>query len=185
MHQITTQAVAITRPDGSVAIAQIVFEASVKCFSPDAASDSGFALSKDGLFWHRDLTDALIEVDIKKSPRGVASWRRVSDADIPPAEHRVFRDAWTDDGKSIAIAMPKARVIHRDRIRADRVPLFSRLDADYVRADETGDAKAKRAIIMRKQALRDAPAHASIEAARSPEELAGLTLDVLTKEGLE
>jgi hypothetical protein len=87
-----------------------------------------------------------------------------------PAD-RTFRDAFTFDGQALAIDMPKAREIHRHRIRAARAPLLAALDVDYQRADERGDATAKARIATRKQQLRDAPAHPGIDSATSADEL--------------
>ena len=69
----------------------------------------------------------------------------------------------------ININMNKARNIHRDKVRQARNPLLATKDVELQRALETGADTA--AIVAAKQALRDAPAAAAIEAATTPEEL--------------
>lgn len=98
----------------------------------------------------------------------VASHRPISRAEI--ITDRTFRAAWEDTGK-IDVNMPKARDIHRDRLRAIRAPLLADLDTQYMRADETGDAILKAEIAAKKQALRDITDDPAIEAAKTPEEL--------------
>lgn len=89
-----------------------------------------------------------------------------------PAE-RTFRQAWTaganpEDGV-ISVDMDKARDVWREKIRIVREDEFSKLDAEFMKALETGNEI--KAIADRKKALRDAPADAAIEAAQTPEEL--------------
>ena len=69
----------------------------------------------------------------------------------------------------ININMIKARDIHRDKVRQARNPLLASKDVEFQRALETGADTA--AIVTAKQALRDAPASAAIEAATTPDEL--------------
>jgi len=69
----------------------------------------------------------------------------------------------------ININMDKARDIHRDKIRQARNPKLAAKDVEFQRALETGADTS--AIVAAKQALRDAPASAAIEAATTPDEL--------------
>ena len=69
----------------------------------------------------------------------------------------------------ISVNMDKARDIHRDRVREARNPRLAAKDVEFQRALETGADTS--AIVADKQALRDAPAAAAIEAASTPEEL--------------
>lgn len=119
----------------------------------------------------QEATDENVQAQIKRSPfsQPVNNWRRMDQSEIPA--DRTFRNAWVDGGTTVAVDMPKARDLHRDRIRSDRALLFSQLDVAYARADEAGDTEAKAAIAAQKQALRDAPAHPDIEAAQTPEDL--------------
>ena len=84
---------------------------------------------------------------------------------------RNFRDAWdlSPSPNLVVVNMDKAREIWRDKIRRDREGPLKQLDADYMKALETGSDTAS--IVAQKQALRDAPALPSIDAATTPEEL--------------
>lgn len=95
-----------------------------------------------------------------------------------PAD-RVFRGAWQLSGDAVEIDMAKARDIHRDRLRAERAPRLSDLDAAWFRAAEAGDTDAQTAIAEVKQALRDVTADPRIQVAATPDELKALTLDAL------
>jgi len=69
----------------------------------------------------------------------------------------------------INVNMTKARDIHREKVREARNPKLASKDVEFQRALETGADTA--AIVAAKQALRDAPAAAAIEAASTPDEL--------------
>jgi len=71
----------------------------------------------------------------------------------------------------INIDMDKARDIHRDKVRAARNPKLAAKDVDFMRAVESGDTDTQATVAAEKQALRDAPAAAAIDAATTPEEL--------------
>ena len=71
----------------------------------------------------------------------------------------------------ININMDKARDIHRDLVREARNPKLAAKDVEFMRAVESGDTDTQATVAADKQALRDAPAAASIEAATTPEEL--------------
>ena len=87
-----------------------------------------------------------------------------------PAE-RTFRDGWEANADTgvISVNMAKAKDIWRDKIRAARVEPLAALDTAYMKALETGADTSS--IITQKQALRDAPALASIDNATTPDEL--------------
>ena len=69
----------------------------------------------------------------------------------------------------ITVNMTKAKEIFRNQVRNNRHVLLPEKDIEFQRALETGADTS--AIVAAKQALRDAPAAASIEAATTPEEL--------------
>jgi Zn-dependent protease with chaperone function len=69
----------------------------------------------------------------------------------------------------IGLDLSKAKDIHRDNIRAARLPLLQAKDLEFQRAQETSADTA--AIVTAKQALRDAPAAAAIDAASTADEL--------------
>ncbi len=76
-----------------------------------------------------------------------------SDATVPSGRH--FRNAWALDGTVISEDLAAAKTIFADKIREARKPLLEALDADYMKALETGTDTT--AIVASKQALRDAP----------------------------
>jgi len=82
---------------------------------------------------------------------------------------RVFRDAWQFDGDVVEIDMATAKNIWRAKIRDARIPELERLDAEFMKALEVGEATTQ--IVADKQVLRDAPAHPDIDAATTPDEL--------------
>ena len=67
------------------------------------------------------------------------------------------------------INMTKAKEIHKNFIREARAPKLADLDVEFQKALETGSDTA--AIVSKKQALRDAPADSTIEAAKTDAEL--------------
>jgi hypothetical protein len=87
-----------------------------------------------------------------------------------PAE-RTLRDGWeaNKDTGIISVNMDKAKDIWRDKIRQARVEPLAALDKAYMKALETSADTTQ--IIADKQALRDAPSLASIDAASTVDEL--------------
>ena len=98
---------------------------------------------------------------------GAASYN-AADYEIPA--ERTFREGWqaNDDG-TITVNMTKAKDIWRDKIRAARDPELAKLDAEFMKALEAGSSTTQ--IIADKNTLRDAPSHADIDAATTPDEL--------------
>ena len=86
---------------------------------------------------------------------------------LTPAE-RTFREAWEANG-AITVNMTKAKDIWRDKIRLAREPELAKLDTAFMKAQETGASTTQ--IIADKNTLRDAPSHADIDAATTPDEL--------------
>jgi len=80
-----------------------------------------------------------------------------------------LREAWEVTGTVVGVNMEKARDIWRDKIRQARLPELERLDTEFMKALEAGASTTQ--IVADKQALRDAPAHADIDAATTQEEL--------------
>ena len=70
---------------------------------------------------------------------------------------------------AITINMTKAKEIHRRNVREARTPLLTALDTEFQIALESSSDTS--AIVSKKQALRDAPANAAIDAAKTPDEL--------------
>jgi hypothetical protein len=176
MEQLTVlQAVVAERADGGITVRRLPVLASEDCY--DAATAAGMGFTLDDGVWSRDLTDDMIVADLAKAGIEWVSWRRVDEANIPD---RDFRDAWQFDGSAIVHDMAKARAIHRDRMRAARVPLLAALDIAYQRADEVGDTAGKADVAARKQALRDVTADPAIAAATTPAALRAVWPEILT-----
>ena len=116
-----------------------------------------------------ELDDAQIEQRAwDKLPKDAINPRWADAAEIPA--DRAFRNAWEDSG-TVSVNMPKARNLHREKLRGLRKPKMDALDVAYMRADELGDAVLKAEITVKKQALRNVTADPAIEAAPTPEEL--------------
>jgi hypothetical protein len=92
-------------------------------------------------------------------------------ADYTKPAERTFRDGWevNTDTNVISVNMAKAKDIWRDKIRAARVEPLAALDTAFMKAQETSASTTQ--IVADKQALRDAPALSSIDAATTPDEL--------------
>jgi len=67
------------------------------------------------------------------------------------------------------VNMSKAKDIHKDNIREARKDKLAALDIEYQRATETGADTS--AIVSKKNALRDYPAHAGITTAQNTQDL--------------
>ena len=87
-------------------------------------------------------------------PEGVAH-SIVDVGDLP--SDRIFRNAWALAGGAVSVDMPAARLLHMDKIRADRNAALEALDVTFMRAVEAGDTDAQAAAATEKQALRDIP----------------------------
>tara|TARA_B100000315_G_C14569911_1_gene584940 strand:- start:1655 stop:2242 length:588 start_codon:yes stop_codon:yes gene_type:complete len=92
----------------------------------------------------------------------------------PNCHDRYFRDAMMWDETSPAkcrCAMPKAEVIHMDRIRKVRDAELAKLDVPFMKALESGDTAVQQGIAAQKQLLRDLPQTFDLTVANTPEEL--------------
>ena len=67
------------------------------------------------------------------------------------------------------VDMAKAREIHKNNIRAARTPKLAALDIEFQKAQETSSDTS--AIVSKKQVLRDAPADATINSAKTTDDL--------------
>jgi hypothetical protein len=86
----------------------------------------------------------------------------IVDYDQVPSDHPCsaaceFFEAfeWVTD--VVKVNMPKARIIHMDRIRVVRNEELVKLDVPFMKAAEAGDTSAQATIGTEKQALRDIP----------------------------
>lgn len=105
----------------------------------------------------------------------IASHREGGKSEIPTDYS--FRAAWRDTGKTIAIDMPKAKEITRERLRKDRAPLLAALDVEAIKAVEADDKGKLAQVAAEKQRLRDITALPSIDAAKTPEELKAISVE--------
>lgn len=96
-------------------------------------------------------------------------YRVVNAGDVPT--DRTFRDAWQDSYGKLTVDMAKAREIHRDRLRAQRVDKLEALDIEYTKADAAGNVVLKASIEKKRQELRDVTADPAIAAAATPDQL--------------
>ena len=83
--------------------------------------------------------------------------------------NRDFRGAWVITGDVISEDLTRAKVIFKDKIREVRIPLLEAKDVELMKALETGADTSS--IATAKNALRDAPAAATIENASDIAEL--------------
>jgi hypothetical protein len=126
---------------------------------------------------NRKGTKEEIEMTIKKASEmypperlPIIGWEEIEDENI--VSDRTFRNAWiTKGGKKIDHDMNKAREIHREKLRAARVPILEKLDVDYIIADENNNSDEKNRIVKDKQRLRDITKDPRIDAANNIEAL--------------
>lgn len=163
--------VAITRVDGGVTVMVVV----VNEYVPDPEDATKRILNR-----HYEPTEEYIQSIINKHVEGgnwigdfaPVSWRIVPNDFVDENTDRTFRNAWKDNNHDKAeVDMVKAREIHKNNLRDQRVKLLEKLDIDYIKADESKNSSEKERIIARKQELRDITNHPSIENAQTPEEL--------------
>lgn len=142
---------AIARKDGGVSIMVMV--------DKDATPEGEIGK------WHQDAQS------------NVASFHPISAADIP--QDRSYRNAWTHDGKAVVHDMPKAREIHRDKMRVARAPLLEDLDRQHTRAVGRKKQSEADAIEARREELRNVTDDPRIEAAPTIEKLKAIWPDAL------
>jgi hypothetical protein len=77
--------------------------------------------------------------------------------DIELPADRDFRDAWSweTDAPVVDINKDKAVEVTKNRLRAEREPKLAELDLEFMKALESGDAKAIEEVKAKKQKLRD------------------------------
>lgn len=172
--------VAVSRVDGGVTVMRVV----TREYAPDPLDSTQRIVIRSF-----DPTPAYVDSLIAKyvndghwvggfSP---TSWRFVPNDYVDETTDKTFRNAWKDipgRGKP-DVDMPKARELHREKLRDKRANILEALDADYMKADEANDQAKKREIATRRQALRDITQHPEIDAATTPEALKVAALGVL------
>lgn len=126
--------------------------------------------NEDGTYPTIEETIAKMQPDTQKE---IVSWREIEPKEEYFPRDLTFRDAWCDvtPEPKIDIDMPKARNIHRNRLRELRKPKLDALDIESMKAVIAKDEKKTNEIEAKKQVLRDVTIHPAIEAASTPEEL--------------
>jgi len=146
---------------------------------PAQPTERGWRAAGDGT-WVRASSDAnCIEYLARVAQRRLeldnitmTGWRRLADD-----EHRMFerdreyRDAMEDAGGRIGHNMPKARELHRSRLRHINGDRFLRLDREWVNASASGNAAEARDVENKRKALRDMVDDPRIEAAQTLDDL--------------
>lgn len=158
--------VAVTRADGGLTVLRIVTTE----YSPSGE-----------VRWTEAPTPGYINSVIAKhewgGPLAPVSWRIVPNDFVDDATDRSYRNAWKDGGQARPIHdMPKARTIHRIKLRKQRGPLLHELDNQYLRAHERGETLEMQRIAQEKERLRNITADPRIEAAQTIEELKQVTI---------
>lgn len=103
---------------------------------------------------------------------------RIVDRNKLPAD-RTFRSAWIAVGSSVAVDMPKARVIQMNNLRKVREEKFKELDRDWIKYMGQKNQRMADEIEDKRQKLRDIPQTVNLEAATTPEELKAIWPDEL------
>jgi hypothetical protein len=123
------------------------------------------------------------DVLIKCVPENCRDSANVVEVDTVPSD-RTFRNAWvTEQGKSVEVDLDKSKVIAKEKVREARTPKFQELDIAYQRADEDGDADAKKAVADKKKVARDATKNTKITNADSVDNLKTGMNEVITEVG--
>jgi hypothetical protein len=94
------------------------------------------------------------------------SHRETPEDAIP--EDRTYRGAWTDTSAEevVDIDIDKAKLIHVDRIRAERDLQLAVLDVEIEKAEDVGDTVLLTDLRAKRQALRDLPEIVTVELAK-------------------
>ena len=157
--------ISIALTDGNVVVLSFV----TKEFAPDG-----------NVNWEREANAENINAEIVKAGFRAASWRIITDADIP--ESREFRNAWRDNGSGkIAHDMVKVKGVHLGRLREARLPMFEQLDAEWMKATGQKDNKKADEVEAKRQKLRDITVVAQplLDAAQTVDEVKAITLESL------
>lgn len=170
---------AVARTDGSVA--HVSFQTDGRFPSQPLG---GWRKSTQDFVWTRDQSDENIEYELA---RVNANWSRLGDPTmigwkrLSAEEHAMFnadreyRDAMTLKAGKIEHDMPKARELHKARIRHLNGDKFMTMDREWVDANARGDTAEAAAVELRRKALRDAVNDPRIDEAKTLEELKVVT----------
>lgn len=179
--------VALTHADGTLGVMKFVTRGLIP--RPPRPIHGAIYLSDgDDVVFLREATDEAIQAECIEGfahHNPVVRWRIIEESELPAS--REYHVAWMDDGNAIVHDLPKARAIHRERIRVRRAKLFDKFDDEVRDADEAlllaseNDVQARdearrvrRKLAQKRKRLKDAPADPRIEAAQTIEELAAI-----------
>jgi len=190
-YQIKHRRVALTFDDGSMRMMSFITSGRGNILPPRARW-----INPAMGTWERDFTElnilseldrskfaseTVVEMDGTPKRINVVKYRLFAEGDegiTDPA----FRGARVDTGTGIGYDMAKAKEIARQNIRFERLQVFAELDAEWMKAVGTKDDKLAAEIEAKRQAWRDAPSDARIDAATTIEELKALREQVKPKE---
>lgn len=161
---MTTQRLCCAMPDGTVRI----LSPAPEMFNPQSRTRALLA-ERGKLPIEATEQEVWAFIRAKDAPKEAVSVRAHDVSELPP--HREFRNAWTHDGVTLSVDMPKARVIHMDRIRRARKPELERLDVEWMRAMGKKDQAAADTFEAQREALRQIPQVFDLNMATTPEEL--------------
>jgi len=139
-------------------------------------SDGGLSVTipayKDSARDPKQTDDELLALCVSQLPPGTV--HHIVDSDIVGAfpSSRIFRNAWECPAGVVTVNMPKARVIHMNRIRVVRNAELVKLDTAFTRAVESGAMVEQARIAEQKRKLRDIPQTFDLSVFGSPESLA-------------
>jgi hypothetical protein len=172
MRAPDVKTVAVSRVDGGVTVMRVIENE----YDPAGELRAHFDITPE-------YVDSLIAKHNWQGPLAPVSWEFVPNDYIDDNTDHTYRNAWKHAPGQVKPDhdIGKARDIHRDKIRRERLRELDALDIEYLAADEDGDQPRKRTIAARKKKLRDATAHPAIDAATTLEALKALTLAELTK----
>jgi len=169
--------VAVSREDGSVVIMGFLTQGrgSFLPLGPDPAE----WIDKDSGWWKREPTDANLFAEITRSQEvggpAAVSYKVVDVNEIP--EDRSYRNALSYKNGKFTHDMNKAKDLHKDKLRRERVRLFDENDIELRDANlESSKDKLKKAI-ARRNYLRDITKDPRINAAKTVDDLKKIGID--------
>ena len=120
--------------------------------------------------------DVIIERSV---PKEATSYRIAHRDDLP--KDREFRDAWTDkfDTPTVDIDLDKAKIIHLDRLRAERDDKLKELDVEVIKALGQKDDKQLQILENEKEMLRTIPERFQTIDIQTVDQLKSIKLDNL------
>ena len=179
MKQVETQIikVAITLDNGELAV--MSFVTSGRSVSLPFGGQ-WFSSPEEG-YWAREPTVENVQYEVNKTFSNVGrighqmpsplSWQIVPKESVPI--DRSYREAWIFNGK-FDHDMPKAKQIHKDKLRLARNKKFIELDGLWMKAFATNNKQEVDRIEAERQVLRDLPQDPAIDTATTIEQLKAL-----------